>query len=379
MWSLFRPDSMEVWKNKKIRDTFPRYYELLNKNAIARYLLLKAYPIDEELSNVFSENELWSIHNKIQENFGKFVNEYDRSDNHDVIPLSISNSFLELKIRLTSTLLSPCKLCARLCERERLNGEFGYCLIPEESEIASAFLHSGEESVLVPSGTIFFEGCTFNCVFCQNADIAQEWSNKGKLKNNPQHLSTNLLKVQTQLFNKGARNLNYVGGDPTPNLPTILESFQKFNENICQLWNSNHYLSEQSLKIIVDLFDFWLPDFKYWDNSFALKMSKVSNYREILTRNLKRCVEMGSGEMIIRHLCMPGRIEEDTIPILEWIANELHQSGTVMVNIMRQYRPANKVPFDKRYNNINRRITNSEYQLALDTVENLGLKWKEVS
>ena len=30
----------------------------------------------------------------------------------------------------------------------------------------------GEEAPLIPSGTLFFAGCTFNCCFCQNHDIS---------------------------------------------------------------------------------------------------------------------------------------------------------------------------------------------------------------
>jgi putative pyruvate formate lyase activating enzyme len=29
----------------------------------------------------------------------------------------------------------------------------------------------GEEAPLIPSHTIFFTGCPFNCVYCQNWDI----------------------------------------------------------------------------------------------------------------------------------------------------------------------------------------------------------------
>jgi putative pyruvate formate lyase activating enzyme len=379
LWSLFRPESQEVWRKREIRETFPRYYLLLNNKAIARFILAKSFPSDDNIDFSLPNDDLWKIHGRLQQKFVKYVAEFDQSEKKDVAPSPVNNNYLELKIRLSNKILSPCKLCARLCERERLNGEFGYCLVPEESEIASAFLHMGEESVLVPSGTIFFEGCTFSCVFCQNADIAQGWPGKGKLKNKSHHLSKDLARIQISLTKKGARNLNYVGGDPTPNLPSILESFRDFNENLCQLWNSNHYLSNESLDLIVDLFDFWLPDFKYWESEFAKKVSKVFNYKEILTRNLKRCVETGSGEMIVRHLCMPGRIEKDTIPILEWIAKELHPTGKVMVNIMEQYRPTNKVPFESRYEDINRRITTTEYQLAIDKAEELGLKWREVS
>jgi hypothetical protein len=36
------------------------------------------------------------------------------------------------------------------------------------------FEHFGEEGFLIPSGTVFFTGCTWSCVYCQNWDISQQ-------------------------------------------------------------------------------------------------------------------------------------------------------------------------------------------------------------
>ena len=282
-------------------------------------------------------------------------------------------NYLDLKIKLESLLECPCQLCERKCLRNRSNGEVGYCLVPENGSVASAFLHYGEESILVPSGTIFFNGCTFKCVFCQNWDIAnKKYSSDNKL-------SENLTYKEKILAREGARNLNYVGGDPSPNIRPILQSWTNLNTNITQLFNSNHFLSLDGMKLIEDIFDFWLPDFKYWDNEFAFKLSKVKNYRETLTRNLKRCFDYGSGEMIIRHLVLPGRFEKDTKPILKWIKDELDPYGTVMVNIMSQYHPDYKVGNDQRYECVNRRIFDEEMNEAYQYAKELNLKYDIVS
>lgn len=77
------------------------------------------------------------------------------------------------------------------------------------------------------------------------------------------------------------------------------------------------YLTLESMELLIDIMDFWLPDLKYYDNTFARRMSGVSNYWEIVTWNIKDAYTDGSGEIIIRHLCMPNRIEKDTFPILD--------------------------------------------------------------
>ncbi len=55
--------------------------------------------------------------------------------------------------------------------------------------------------------------------------------------------------------------------------------------------------------------------------------------------------------MIIRHLVMPGHVEDDSKPVLKWIADNM--PGGVLVNIMDQYRPENETdPNSPRFNRI---------------------------
>ena len=114
-----------------------------------------------------------------------------------------------------------------------------------------------------------------------------------------------LARIADKLVDNGAININYVGGDPIPNLHTIVGSLNYQQSNICQLWNSNFYLTGKALSLIIDLMDFWLPDFKYGNNECAKKLSGIENYYDIVSRNHKRIHDEGSGEIIIRHLVMP--------------------------------------------------------------------------
>ena len=370
MWFIRELNSNHIFTNPNVQRTFPRYLKIIQNQVSARFLLAKQLAIDPQILKENTEDEIWEEYEKISLEFREKIPKWDEKVKET---RSVSPNYLDLKIKLASLLESPCRICERKCNRKRAENELGFCLVPENGAIASAFLHYGEEPVLLPSGTIFFNGCTFRCVFCQNWDIARA------KKVSQEHIVENLTAIEKNLALKGARNLNYVGGDPSPNLKNILKSWTKLNRNITQLFNSNQFLSERGMMLIEDIFDFWLPDFKYWDDDFAFKHSKVKNYKTILTRNLKRCFEYGSGEMIIRHLVLPNRVEQDTKPILKWIKDDLDPYGTVMVNIMAQYHPDYLVPRDDRYKSINRRVTSQEMKEALAFAKELDLNFELVS
>ncbi|MFX0124673.1 MAG: pyruvate formate lyase-activating protein, partial [Candidatus Hodarchaeota archaeon] len=107
------------------------------------------------------------------------------------------------------------------------------------------------------------------------------------------------------------------------------------------------------------------------------RMSKIPNYWEVITRNIKMAHDQGSGEIVIRHLVMPGRVNADTYPILEWCAKSVPNA---LVNIMGQYRPMHKVRrYRDKYAEINRGITFEELTFARDKAEELGILWEPVS
>ncbi|KKK40183.1 MAG: hypothetical protein Lokiarch_53600, partial [Candidatus Lokiarchaeum sp. GC14_75] len=160
---------------------------------------------------------------------------------------------------------------------------------------------------------------------------------------------------------------------PIPNIHTIVGSLNFQTVNITQLWNSNFYLSDKALSLIIDLIDFWLPDFKYGNNTCGKKYSGIENYFDFVARNHKRVHDEGSGEIIIRHLVMPGHIECCSKPILDYIAKELPKA---VVNIMSQYRPQWK---SIEYPEINRRPTSQEIQEVKNYASGSGILYKPVS
>ena len=132
--------------------------------------------------------------------------------------------------------------------------------------------------------------------------------------------------------------MNFVGGDPTPNLPFILKTMKLCIENIHVIWNSNFYMSENSMKLLDGFIDLFLSDFRYGPGECAEKLSKVPNYWNTVTRNHKMAKK--SGNMIIRHLVLPGHVECCSKPVLKWIIENLGKE--TVVNIMGQCRPVHK-------------------------------------
>ncbi|MEN6329745.1 MAG: radical SAM protein [Methanobacteriaceae archaeon] len=268
-------------------------------------------------------------------------------------------SFLDLKIRIAEIIFTECMFCPEKCRINR-NHETGFCGVTEP-RIASEFLHIGEETPLIPSHTIFFAGCNLNCVYCQNYEISQ----------NPQkgmNISPfNLARIIDQRRREGSRNVNFVGGDPTPHLHYILKTVSLTTENIPVVWNSNMYLSGESMKLLEGFADLYLTDFKYGNDECAQRLSGVSDYLEVVGSNHKRAMQ--AGDMIIRHLVLPGHVECCSLPLLQWIYKNLGEE--VVINIMGQYRPQFQA---YRHGDISRPTTPREVREVIHYAKDLGFK-----
>lgn len=366
-----RPDAILVWDDQEVRERLSWYYSVMRDLKPAKFLIAKRIPVDENPYNdELSIDDLWRIHDKASVEFKRILQEV-RSGGvglEDLVKPSFS--LLDVKVALAYRLYSPCRLCERKCSALRAQGKPGVCFVDRECIVHTYFHHMGEEAPLVPSGTIFYGGCNFKCAFCQNYDISQVSPRSGE-RVTPERLA----RIQDSLRKRGARNINHVGGEPTPHLPFILESLKHLETNTPQLWNSNMYMSLESMKLLADVIDIWLPDFKYGSNECAWRLSRVRNYWEVVTRNHKLAYE--NGDMIIRHLVLPNHVECCTRKVLEWIAGN---TPRVLVNIMEQYRPEHLVSkYPEKYPDISRRPSRDEMKRAYEIADNLGIVYKPVS
>ncbi len=277
----------------------------------------------------------------------------------------LDTSLKSLKQR-ARRLASNCELCERKCNVNRIRGEVGFCGAPNKLLISSEFLHYGEEYFFVPSHTVFFMGCNFRCVYCQNWPISQ-WYEAG-FEISPKELALIVRERKKQ----GAKNLNLVGGEPTPYLPWIIDlliEMKKLDINTPIIWNSNFYMSEKAMKILTKIVDVWLPDFKYGNNECAMKLSSAPNYVEVVTRNLK--IASRTGELVIRHLILPGHVECCSFRVLRWIASNVREKA--IVNLMDQYRPDYLVPRREELASLARRITRKEFESVVSLARKLDI------
>lgn len=370
MWRLVRPDANSVWKSIA-GDLLRRYREIFSREKLPFFQLAKKMTIEVDLQS--TTDSLWTAHENFQKEFPNLI---ERADSGSLGSKDSSKppvSYLDLKIELVRRILTNCHLCERRCGINRLEGEKGYCRITDIPKISSVHLHYGEEAPLVPSGTIFFMGCTFSCVFCQNYDIST--APEDGVEAPPEKLAR---YANHLIREENALNVNFV--TPLANTHAIIASMALQTQDGAQLWNSNHYCTEETMKIIKDLMDFWLPDFKYGSDECAKKYSNTTNYVATLHRNLKMHYEWLerqnlSQNTIIRHLVMPNHVDCCTIPILDWIGDNIPNA---MVNIMQQYHAAHKVN-RSTFPEINRRVSEEEISRARRHATKLGLAWEPVS
>lgn len=326
---------------KSARRALSNYYSILDGSVLPAFLDISRRAMSANLKE--DTAILWAVHADVLE--GK---------SQESSPLTL----LDLKIELADRILESCHLCERACGVNRLAGERGYCKA-EEARVASKFVHWGEEPDIIPSYTIFFNRCTFRCIFCQNWDISQRRAGK--------HIPEGVLSRDIERMMGSVRNVNWVGGEPTPNLAYILRVLNECTARLPQIWNSNMYMSRETMSLLTGIVDVYLSDFKYGPGSCAEELSDVPNYWEVVSRNHRIANE--HAEIVMRHLVMPDHVDCCTKPIMDWVAENLDTSK-VVVNIMDQYRPEFEAIHHER---IGRRLMRSEFNQAYRYGESLGL------
>lgn len=358
MWSILRPDALTVLRDKMARKSLARYFDVMQDDKPAKFVIAKK--LLANFNGNDSISELWKLHTRLTGEFYRLEKEVDSRQKSLEELDTPEKSYLDLKIEMAKRILEGCHFCTRRCGFNRLAGELGECRCGTRITVSTMFEHMGEEPELVPSGTIFTLGCTLRCRHCQNWSISQ-WFEKGEIYS-PQRLA----KDVERLRRSGCRNVNLVGGEPTPWLEQWLETFKHVNVSVPVVWNSNSYYSEEAAKLLAGFADVYLLDFKYGNNKCAERISDAPGYWEACTRNHLDAKKYG--ELIIRVLVLPEHLECCTKPIFDWVAENL---GTwVRVNVMFQYRPewkAHEIP------ELRRRLTRSERERAIELAKEAGL------
>ncbi len=278
---------------------------------------------------------------------------------------------LLLRLREAYRWLASCDLCPHECGVNRIKGERGVCGAGLKPKIASANVHKGEEPPISGSrgsGTVFFSGCSLQCVFCQNYPISQ-------LGNGEEITTRELAQRMLKLQRRGVHNINFV--TPTHFLPQILAALwlaipHGFSAPI--VWNSSGYEKVDALRLLDGVVSVYLPDMKYSDDVTADRLSSATGYRacnRLAVSEMMRQVGhlvlddagIANSGVIIRHLVLPGGLAGSR-ETLRWIADYL---GTeTHISLMKQYFPAHQAT---EMPEINHKITDDEYEDVAELLE----------
>ncbi len=342
-----------------VLEALPRYAAAAGNKVPVNFQIAKRISFDFDKS--LNDQQLWASHEELMQKFYQTRHFLDL-DKLDIKELEVPRfSLLDLKYLLTEQIMNSCDLCERACLVNRTKGEMGKCGV-KECMVSSEFVHMGEEPFISPSHAIFFMGCNFNCQFCQNYSVSQ-WLEKG-------HPVTAryLAERMEKMWKQGCRNVNFVGGEPTPSLMTIIKALWHCQANVPVVWNSNFYMSVKTMKILEGLVDLYLSDFKYGNDRCASKFSMAKNYVNIVSRN--HLLAAGQAELTVRHLVLPGHIECCSKPILNWIAENL--ADKCIVNVMGQYRPEYKA---EQFMDIRRTVTKEELKEVVKHARKLKINY----
>ena len=264
-----------------------------------------------------------------------------------------------------------CNQCPRKCNIDRENA-LGYCKSPGAFRVARAALHFWEEPCISGkngSGTVFFSGCNLGCVYCQNGEISKE--NKGV-----EVSGERLIEIFERLISQGAENINLV--TPTHYVLQLAELLKKWHSPVPIVYNSSGYESVETLKALDGIVDIYLVDFKYIDSERAKKYSNAGNYPETVKAALKEiCRQVPKDEfdergimkkgVIIRHLVLPSNTNQ-SIKILDYLSDGYKDR---YISLMAQYVPCGNL---EGFPEINRRITQREYDKVMNYTLNAGFK-----
>lgn len=294
-------------------------------------------------------------------------------------------------------------LCPRSCGVNRTAGARGVCGQSANVRLARAALHFWEEPCISGtngSGAVFFCGCSLQCVFCQNREIA---TGQAGIEIPKERLAEIFLELQEQ----HANNINLVTpGHYAPHIIAAVESARRQGLRIPIVYNTGSYETVDTIRSLEGIVDVYLPDFKYMDAALAEKYSHAKDYPnaakaaiaemvrqqpqarfvpELQQREGGLSVEIQSGTdrdteqkaqtqiqvmtagVIVRHLLLPGMLY-DSKHILKYLYEQY--GNQIYYSLMSQYTPLAHV---KDYPELTKRVSEEAYAHLVHYAEQLGI------
>jgi pyruvate formate lyase activating enzyme len=165
---------------------------------------------------------------------------------------------------------------------------------------------------------VFFQGCSFNCLFCQNWHFRNETFTSS-------HLSVDALVAAVD---EETSCICYFGGDPSPQLPFSLKASKhardKARDRILRVcWETNGsmhpHLLDQMMEIAIHSGGCVKFDLKAWDSNLHIALTGVTNDRTLdnFARAARKIDQrVNPPPLIANTLLVPGYIDEVEISAL---------------------------------------------------------------
>lgn len=290
----------------------------------------------------------------------------------------ISKEEFARRLNRADEIIKKCTSCPRNCLADRTNGKLGPCQSRDLPIVSSYIPHFGEEPVLSGTrgaGNIFFGNCNLRCDYCQNFVISQNPRAEIKNEVSLERLSDIMLELQ----NMNCHNIGLVS--PTHFAVPILKSIKTAIDvglKLPIIYNTNGYDSVEILKLYQDVIDIYLPDFKYGNNDYGRRYSKVPDYFDKAKLAITEMYEQVGGELIydngvvvrgliIRHLVLPNGLAESE-EVFKFIAG---LDPKIHISLMAQYYPTNRA---ERNILLNRAVRYSEFERVTHLLDKYGLE-----
>ncbi len=165
---------------------------------------------------------------------------------------------------------------------------------------------------------VFFQACSFNCLFCQN------WHFKSETHLAPSQTVNGLISA----VDSRTSCICYFGGDPSPQLPLALKAARharaKNKKRILRIcWETNGSMNpkllDQLMKLAVCSGGCFKFDLKAWDENLHIALSGITNQRTL--DNFARAAQSFRRRsdppvLIANTLLVPGYIDENEVNAL---------------------------------------------------------------
>jgi putative pyruvate formate lyase activating enzyme len=242
-----------------------------------------------------------------------------------------------------------------------MGGERGYCGAGGEVATFMDYVHWGEEEGLSPSHTVFLTGCNLRCVFCHTAT--------DRNSRPARRLGLDSLEaLAARGRDEGALNINFLGGEPTASLPSLVGLISRVDDLPPVVWNTNSYFSGGLVPVLESFVSFYLADLKFGCPECGAQAADAGDYWDVARERVSELVRAAGDRVIVRHLVIPSHLECCTRPALEWIARRLPGAR---VSLRGDYMVAPGARSDPR---LGRFLTRSEAEDAAALARSLGLR-----